>query len=70
MAAKADIYQLIREISVQGVGIVMVSSDLPELIGMVDRLLIMKDGHLIHTVENTALTEEKVLTLCYGQETV
>lgn len=70
VAAKADIYQLIREISAQGVGMMMVSSDLPELIGMVDRLLIMKDGRLIHTVENTALTEEKVLTLCYGQETV
>ncbi len=69
IAAKADIYQLIREISAQGVGIVMVSSDLPELIGMADRLLIMKDGQLIHTVENTALTEEKVLTLCYGQDT-
>jgi ABC-type sugar transport system ATPase subunit len=68
VAAKADIYQLIREISAQGVGIVMVSSDLPELIGMSDRLLIMKDGNLIHTVENNGLTEEQVLTLCYGQD--
>jgi ABC-type sugar transport system ATPase subunit len=70
VAAKADIYQLIREISGQGVGIVMVSSDLPELIGMSDRLLIMKDGRLIHTVENNGLTQEQVLTLCYGQDKV
>jgi ABC-type sugar transport system ATPase subunit len=68
VAAKADIYQLIREISAQGVGIVMVSTDLPELIGMSDRLLIMKDGKLINTVENNGLTQEQVLTLCYGEQ--
>ncbi len=47
----------------------MVSSDLPELIGLADRLLIMKDGRLIDTVDNQGLTEEQLLTLCYGQET-
>ena len=45
----------------------MVSSDLPELIGMCDRILIIRDGVLVHTVRADKLTENELLTLCYGE---
>jgi ribose transport system ATP-binding protein len=66
VGAKADIYALIRQISATGTGIMMVSSDLPELIGLTDRILIMREGRLVDTVPTAGLTEEKLLTLCYG----
>lgn len=67
VGAKADIYALIRQISARGTGIVMVSSDLPELIGMSDRILIMRAGRQIEIVPAAGLTEEQLLALCYGE---
>ncbi|MEO8608367.1 MAG: sugar ABC transporter ATP-binding protein [Chloroflexota bacterium] len=67
VGAKADIYALIRQISAKGAGIIMVSSDLPELIGLTDRILIMRGGSLVDMVPTAGLTEEKLLALCYGE---
>jgi ribose transport system ATP-binding protein len=67
MGAKFDIYSLIRQASASGAGILMVSSDLPELIGLCDRILVMRRGQLVNTVEAAELTEEKLLALCYGE---
>jgi ABC-type sugar transport system ATPase subunit len=67
VGAKADIYGLIRQISAAGTGILMVSSDLPELVGMTDRILIMRGGALVDNVQTAGLDEEKVLSLCYGE---
>ncbi len=46
IGAKFDIYTLIRQISAQGVGLLIASSDMPELIGLCDRILIMRHGRL------------------------
>jgi ribose transport system ATP-binding protein len=67
VGAKFDIYTLIRAINARGTGIIMVSSDLPELIGMCDRILIVRDGALVHTVRADKLTENELLSLCYGE---
>jgi ribose transport system ATP-binding protein len=67
VGAKADIYALIRQISAKGTGIIIVSSDLPELIGLTDRILIMRGGRLVATVPTAEMTEEKLLSLCYGE---
>lgn len=66
VGAKVDIYAFIRQISAQGTGILMVSSDLPELLGMTDRILVMGGGQLVDNVPTAGLTEEALLTLCYG----
>jgi len=66
VGAKADIYALIRQISASGTGIMMVSSDLPELLGLSDRILVMRGGQLVDQVDAEGLTEESLLTLCYG----
>lgn len=68
VGAKSDIYSLIREISAQGTSIVMVSSDLPELIGMCDRILIMQGRRLVQSVSSEGLTEGALLSLCYGEK--
>jgi ribose transport system ATP-binding protein len=66
VGAKVDLYSLIRQISAQGTGILMVSSELPELLGMTDRILVMRAGRLVENVPTAGLTEEALLTLCYG----
>lgn len=67
VGAKSDIFALIRQISASGTGILMVSSDLPELLGLCDRILIMRKGRLAETVSTNGLTEEQLLALCYGE---
>ena len=67
VGAKVDIYALIRHISAQGTGILMVSSDLPELLGMTDRILVMRDGRMVDDVPTAGLTEAALLALCYGE---
>ncbi|MFN8531622.1 MAG: sugar ABC transporter ATP-binding protein [Anaerolineae bacterium] len=66
VGAKVDLYHLIREISGRGTAILLVSSDLPELLGMTDRILIMRAGHAAEIVETAGLTQERLLELCYG----
>ncbi|MHB8630054.1 MAG: sugar ABC transporter ATP-binding protein [Aggregatilineales bacterium] len=67
IGAKYDLYNLIRQRSAQGVGIILTSSDLPELIGLCDRLLIMQHGRLIDTISAAGLTEAALLTRCYPE---
>jgi ribose transport system ATP-binding protein len=67
MGAKFDIYSLIRQASTAGTGILMVSSDLPELLGLCDRILVMRRGQLVTIIEAAGLTEENLLALCYGE---
>lgn len=67
VGAKVDIYALIRQVSAAGTGIILVSSDLPELIGLTDRILIMRAERLVGSVPTSGLTEEKLLALCYGE---
>lgn len=51
VGAKYEIYQLIIELAKQGKGIMMVSSEMPELLGICDRILVMSNGHLSGTLE-------------------
>ncbi len=67
VGAKYDIYTLIRQISARGTGIIMVSSELPELLGMCDRILVMREGRVIGAVKAGDVTEEQLLALCYGE---
>ena len=66
VGAKFDIYTLIRQSSTQGTGIIMVSSELAELIGLCDRILILRRGQLVDIVPAAGLTEEQLLAQCYG----
>jgi len=67
VGAKFDIYSIIRNMTGKGMAVILVSSDLPELLGMCDRIAIMRDGVIIETVSADGLTEEELLNGCYGR---
>ena len=62
VGVKADIYRMMMDAKKQGVSILMISDELPELIGMCDRLIILKDGKAISQVlRSEGMTEEKLI---------
>ena len=66
VGAKHDIYGLLRDLSAGGVAMLIASSDLPELISLTDRILVLKDGRPVAIVETSGLTQQNLLSLCYG----
>ena len=63
VGARAEIYALMNRLTADGLAILMISSDLPELIGMADRVVVMRDGRVTGEVERAALTPEAVMAL-------
>jgi ABC-type sugar transport system ATPase subunit len=61
VGAKAEIYRIINEQAAAGVAVVIVSSDLPELVAMSDRLLVMRQGNVVAELTDDDLTEQKLL---------
>jgi len=62
VATKAEIHRLISELAGQGKSIVMVSSELPEIIGMSDRVAVMNEGNLSAILDNSnKLTQEEIM---------
>jgi ribose transport system ATP-binding protein len=67
VGAKFDIYTLIRDMTAKGMAVILVSSDLPELIGMCDRIAVMRDGAITEIVAAAGLREDDLLNRCYGR---
>lgn len=63
VGAKYEIYQLIIELAKEGKGVIMVSSEMPELLGVCDRILVMSGGRLAGEVDATTATQEEIMTL-------
>jgi ribose transport system ATP-binding protein len=63
VGARAELYQVIRALADNGVGVLLVSSEVPEVLGLADRVLVMREGHLIHEAPAAELAEETVLDL-------
>jgi ABC-type sugar transport system ATPase subunit len=70
VGAKAEIYLRIRELTRQGVGVIMASSELPELIGLSDRILVFHEGRLAGEVERADFSEEAIMRLATATELV
>ena len=66
VGAKRDIYDLMNELTSQGVAIIMVSSELPEVIGMSDRILVIHEGKIAGELDHEEATQEKIITLATG----
>jgi ABC-type sugar transport system ATPase subunit len=66
VGAKAEIYGRMRELTRQGVGVVMVSSELPELLGMSDRIVVFHEGRATGELARGAATEQAVMHLATG----
>jgi D-xylose transport system ATP-binding protein len=69
VGAKFEIYRLILELAAQGIAIIMVSSELAEVLGVSDRVLVMGEGRLRGEFVNRGLTQEMVLAAAIGQAT-
>lgn len=67
VGTKAEIYRLIRELAANGTTVVAVSSELPELIGMSDRIIIMHEGKISGEMPAVGADEETLLSYCYGK---
>jgi len=67
VGAKADIYRLIFELAKEGISIILVSSELPEILGTSDRVLVMGEGRLCANLPNENLTQEQVLAAAIPQ---
>ena len=67
VGTKAEIYRLIRRLAAEGTAVIAVSSELPELIGMSDRILIMHEGRISGDVAADAADDELLLSYCYGK---
>ncbi len=63
VGARAELYSLIRELADEGVAVVVVSSEVPEVLGLADRVLVVADGRIIHEAEGGVLEEDDVLDM-------
>jgi ribose transport system ATP-binding protein len=61
--ARAEIYALIRRLAAEGTAILIVSSEIEEVLGLADRVLVIADGHVLTTTESTQIDEHDVLDL-------
>jgi len=63
VGAKAEIHKLLRELAEQGVAVLVISSDLPEVLSISDRVLIMKSGELAGELSSRDATEERIMMM-------
>ena len=68
VGAKSEIYKLMNELAAKGVAIIMISSELPEILGMSDRILVMHEGRITGELSRAEATQEKIMHLATGGE--
>ena len=66
VGAKSEVHALMTELAAQGVAILMISSELPEVLGMSDRIAVMCGGTIVATLDHAEATQEKILALALG----
>ena len=66
VGAKSEIHALMTELAAQGVAILMISSELPEILGMSDRVAVMHGGTIVGVLERAEADQQKVLALALG----
>ena len=68
VGARSEIYELVRTLAAQGVAVVVVSSEVEEAIGLSDRLLVVREGSVVHEGPSEQITESDVLDLVMSSE--
>ena len=63
VGARSEIYRLVRQLADSGVGVLMVSSEIPEVLGLSDRVLVVREGRVVHSGPASEIDESKVLDL-------
>jgi ABC-type sugar transport system ATPase subunit len=70
VGAKADIYDIMRALAQQGIGILLISSELPEILALSHRIVVMHEGRVTGILERAEATEDKVMAFAAGIETM
>jgi ABC-type sugar transport system ATPase subunit len=70
VGAKAEVHLLLSKLAEQGVGILMISSELPEVLAMSDRILVMREGRIAGELDRQTATQESIMSLATGLEQV
>jgi rhamnose transport system ATP-binding protein len=70
VGAKAEIHKLIRELTAQGLAVMMISSDLPEVLGMSDRIAVMRGGTIATILDKASATPDRVMAAALGKSPV
>ena len=68
VGAKVEIYKMMNDLAKQGVAIMMISSELPEILGMSDRVLVMRGGRIRGELTRAEATEEKIMEFATGTD--
>lgn len=68
VGAKSEIYKLINELTAEGMAILLVSSELPEIIGVSDRVIVMHEGHMTGSLDREDFSEKKIMAYATGRE--
>ncbi|MEU0336669.1 sugar ABC transporter ATP-binding protein [Streptomyces sp. NPDC006193] len=63
VGARAELYAVIRRLADEGLGVLLVSSEVPEVLGLADRVLVLREGRVVHTAPARELDEHRVLDL-------
>ena len=66
VVAKAEVHGTIDRLAHEGLAVLLISSELPEILGMSDRILVMRDGALVGEVSRADATEERLVALAAG----
>lgn len=66
IGAKKEIYTIINELAAKGVAVIMVSSELPEILGMSDRIMVVREGMIRGIIDQKEADQEKIMTLATG----
>jgi len=68
VGTKAEVHRLMSELAGEGLAVLMISSELPEVLGMADRVLVMREGRLVREIARAEADEESVVRAATGQE--
>ena len=68
VGAKAEVHGLMNQLAQNGVGIIMVSSELPEILGMSDRIVVMSEGRVAAILEREDATQETIMAYASGEK--
>jgi rhamnose transport system ATP-binding protein len=70
IATKAEVHRLLVELSRNGVAVLMISSELPEVLAVADRILVMREGRIVAELEHAEASEERIMAAATGQADV
>ena len=70
VGAKSEIYRLMRQLVQEGKSIIMISSEMPEILGMCDRVIVLHEGKKMGELKNQEITQERIMVYASGEKIV